>query len=264
MDTSLQDLWVVVTRPADQASGLSTAIENSGGHAIAWPALHIQPIEPSAKTQQFLTKINTYDLIIFISINAVSYGLAALSENHKTLRGLNVYAVGKSTASALTQARVTNVHVPEIASSEGLLTMPDFTEASLQNKKVLIFRGQGGSDTLAKGLNLRGAKTVDYAEVYQRQAANSDPAIIEAHWHQKKLDIIIVTSIAGLDNLFAILGENNQQQLLSTPLLTVSDRVAKYAKQKGFTHQVLVASSAIDKDLITTLQSWHQVREQNE
>lgn len=255
---------MVVTRPADQANGLCNAIEEKGGHAIRWPALQINSIEPSIKTQQFIRQLDSYDHIIFISINAVSFGLAALNDKDRTLEEQQVYAVGSSTADALLRAGVNNVHVPKVASSEGLLAMPFFSEETLQNKKVLIFRGEGGSETLLEGLTSRGAKTVDYAEVYRREAASSDPSVLETHWQQNKLDLILVTSIAGLDNLFGILGENNQRQLLSTPLLTVSERVAKYAKQKGFTHQVLVASSAIDNDLITTIQSWHQVREQNE
>ncbi len=261
MDQSLQDLWVVVTRPVDQASGLITAIEEKGGHAIPWPALRIEPIKESDQTRQHISALKSYDHIIFISVNAVNYGLAAITDQALDLEGMDIFAVGKTTAKALQESGVKNVQVPDTASSNGLLAMPVFKNDALIGKKCLIFRGEGGNEKLAEGLKKAGASAVDYAEVYRRQAADSDPAILEAHWQQKQLDIIVITSIAGLDNLFAILGENNRSQLCATPLLTVSERVAEYAKRKGFTHQVLIANSAIDKDIIATMQSWHQVRE---
>lgn len=258
----LQDLWVVVTRPAEQASGIISTIESLGGHAIPWPALKIESIKTSDQTRQHIADLNTYDHLVFISVNAVNYGLAAITDSDLALclNNINIFAVGKTTAQALKQSGIENVHVPKKASSEGLLAMPEFKYDALTGKRCLIFRGRGGNEKLAEGLNKNGASTIDYAEVYQRLSADSDPSLLEGHWQQKKLDIIIVTSIAGLDNLFAILGTNNQSQLCSTPLLTVSNRVAEYAKHKGFNHQVLIANSAIDKDIIATMQSWHQSR----
>ena len=261
MDLPLQDLWVVVTRPVDQTTGLISEIENKGGHAIPWPALRIESIKISDQTQQHLSELKTYNYVIFISVNAVHHGLACIKNHKSDLEETIVFAVGKTTAKTLEQSGIKNVHVPETASSEGLLAMPVFNNNSLNNKRFLIFRGEGGNEKLAAGLSQRGAGTVNYAEVYRRCAADSDPAILQAHWQQKQLDIIIVTSVAGLENLFAILGAENKALLCSTPILTVSKRVAEYAHKKGFTHRILTANSATDKDIIATIQSWHQSRE---
>ncbi len=261
MALPLQDLWVVVTRPANQAIGLVAAIQEKGGHAIKWPALRIEPIKESDQTRQHISALRIYDHIIFISVNAVNHGLRAIADHELDLKDMSVFAVGKTTAKALEDAGIENVHIPEIASSEGLLAMPAFSNDAVLGKRYLIFRGIGGNEKLAEGLNQRGAEAVDYAEVYQRQSANSDPVILESHWQRKQLDLILVTSVAGLDNLFAILGTANKKQLCSTPLLTVSDRVAEYAHKIGFTQEVLIANSARDEDIVTTMQSWHQDRE---
>ncbi len=261
MDSSLEDLWVVVTRPADQAGGLIDAIEEKGGHTIKWPALEIEPIKESDQTRQHISALKIYDHVIFISVNAVNHGLRAIADHELDLKNTNVFAVGKTSAKALEDAGIENVQVPEIASSEGLLAMPVFSKDAVIGKRCLIFRGIGGNEKLAEGLNQRGAEAVNYAEVYQRQSADSDPAILESHWQRDQLDIILVTSIAGLDNLFAILGITNRKRLCSTPLLTVSDRIAEYAHKKGFTHPVLIAKSARDEEIVTTMQSWHQDRE---
>ncbi|MFK8067737.1 MAG: uroporphyrinogen-III synthase [Gammaproteobacteria bacterium] len=262
MAQSLQDLWVVVTRPAAQAAGLSAAIEKRGGHAISWPALSIEPIKISAQSEKKLTELDSYDHIIFISVNAVNYGLAAIKKHRPdlslgTLEDKNIFAVGKTTASALQAKGIETIHVPEIASSEGLLRMPVFDRDVIYGKRCLIFRGVGGNEKLAEGLLKRGA-TVDYTEVYQRKSAYSDPTILEIHREKEQLNVIIITSIAGLENLFDIMGKKHHAWLFSTPLLTVSDRVTEFAQRMGFTNQLLIAKSARDNDIIAALESWHQ------
>ncbi len=262
MDQSLQDLWVVVTRPADQAAGLSAAIEKRGGHTISWPALSIEPIKISSQTQTNIAEIEFYDHIVFISVNAVNYGFDTIKKyrpdlNLNTINDKKIFAVGKTTASALQAEGIENVHIPAIASSEGLLQMPIFGRDAICGKRCLIFRGIGGNEKLAEGLLTRGA-IVDYTEVYQRKSAYSDPTILETYWKQEQLDVIIITSIAGLENLFDTMGVENRARLFSTPLLTVSSRVAEFAQRIGFTHQLLIANSARDNDIIAALELWQQ------
>ncbi len=260
MQKSLKNLWVVVTRPVDQASGLCSAIEVCGGHTIAWPALQIEPIKGSDQTRRHIAQLKSYDHLIFISVNAVNFGLTVVSKNNINIQDVGIFAVGKTTANALHQAGIGNVYVPEIASSEGLLALPEFHSDHINGKRCLIFRGEGGNERLAAGLKQAGAAIVDYVEVYRRSIPHSDPVILEAHWQQKQLDIIIVTSVAGLDNLFAILGEKNHTRLLGTPLLTVSERIAGSARQRGFSSQLLIANSASEEDIIATLQHWQKMR----
>lgn len=258
MSLTLNNLNIVVTRPVHQAGSLCAAIEREGGHAIRWPVLAIEAIELSNQTSGFLAELSAYHRVIFISANAVKYGLANLAEAEKNLQGMSVYAVGKATATALKHAGINQVQVPLIASSEGLLTMPGFSEDTITGQRCLIFRGEGGNEKLAEVLLSRGAQCVDYAEVYRRLRADSDPVILEALWQKQALDMIIVTSCDGLDNLFAILGKKNAIRLRATPLLTVSKRVAEYAKKFGFNKQLLIANSASEEDIIATMQIWHQ------
>lgn len=258
MSLTLKNLNIVVTRPAHQAGSLCEAIEGAGGHAIRWPVLAIEAIELSDQTKGYLSDLRAYDRVIFISANAAKYGLTNVAEADRNLPGFRVYAVGKATAAALKHAGVNQVQVPRIASSEGLLAMPEFSDTAITGQRCLIFRGVGGNEELAESLRLRGAKCVDYAEVYRRVRADSDPAILETLWQQQALDMIMVTSCDGLDNLFAILGRKNATRLCATPLLTVSKRVADYATRLGFNNQLLIADSASNEDIITTMQVWHQ------
>ena len=65
----LTDLTVLVTRPAVQCAALCAEIERYGGSAIAFPAVEIEPVAVQAKVASA-----DYDLVVFVSVNAVEHG----------------------------------------------------------------------------------------------------------------------------------------------------------------------------------------------
>lgn len=261
MHKPLDNLHVVVTRPAHQAQPICDIIEQEGGQVIRWPLLAITPITISTETRAALKSINRYDKLIFISVNAVEFALKTLEEltlNKNEIQG-QLFAVGQATANALYKAGFAQVLTPEHASTEGLLTMPDFAEHAIRQQRCLIIRGQGGRECMADGIRQRGATTVDYAEVYKRVPSPSDPAILTERWQAKKLDIIIVSSGAGLESLMKQFTGSCTAQLLQTPLAVISQRVADRAMDLGF-KSILITKSANDNDVIAALRQWHLKR----
>ena len=65
----LTDLTVLVTRPAAQCAMLCAEIERQGGSAIAFPAIEIEPVAAQATVASA-----DYDLVVFVSVNAVEHG----------------------------------------------------------------------------------------------------------------------------------------------------------------------------------------------
>jgi uroporphyrinogen-III synthase len=125
----------------------------------------------------------------------------------------------------------------------------------VQGQYFLIFRGEGGRELLRETLSTRGAH-VDYAECYRRARARSNPALLEQAWSLKQLDIIMVTSVAGMENLISILGHNNRSRLLHTSLLVAGQRVAKAAHDRGWLAPVVVAADATDDAMLSALRAW--------
>src|SRR6185503_6341767 len=95
----LQGLGVVITRPRAAADVLAAALEREGARAFVFPALAIEPLPPSAALDAALDALETTDLAIFVSANAVEMGLAAArARGHRPAR---VAAVGEATAQVL-------------------------------------------------------------------------------------------------------------------------------------------------------------------
>ena len=77
LTSKLSDLRVLVTRPLHQHASLCSAIEDNGGEAKHFPLFAIEPVNEPILVQQIKTKVenlDNYQLIIFISTNAVKFG----------------------------------------------------------------------------------------------------------------------------------------------------------------------------------------------
>ena len=253
----LTGLNVVVTRPAHQAKQLCELIETRGGNAIAFPVLEIVS-KTDAELLCIVQHLNDYDLAIFISANAVHYALQIVKAQGEWPHNLQIAAVGRATAAALTDCGCRVDFFPaEKFDSESLLALDAMQK--VRGKNIVIFRGEGGRELLAQSLRERGAN-VDYAECYQRRRPQLDPHSLLDRWLQHMLDIIVVTSGEGLHNLLAMVGEAGREFLVNTPLLVVSDRMLELARSLGFNADVLVAANASDEQVIVALINWAQRR----
>ena len=221
-DGELAGIGVLVTRPEDQAARMIAAIEAAGGSAIHFPALQIVPRD-SAKVAADAAALSAPDITLFVSANAVRFGLACAGE-------AKIGAVGPATAAALEAAgKQVDIRPASGFDSESLLR-----EASLQaieGKTVRIVRGNAGRELIASTLRRRGA-SVDYLPVYRRQAPAVDRkarAALERRWRGGEIDVVTIMSVATLHNLLSLLSPPCLDALRASVLVTPAARVVKEA-----------------------------------
>ncbi|GAB4350099.1 MAG: uroporphyrinogen-III synthase [Gammaproteobacteria bacterium] len=239
----LRGCRVLVTRPTHQSAGLAQAIEALGGKALLLPTLEIRPTDPETVAAQ-LEVPGEIDYLIFISPNAVQWGVPILRRAGRLPPPRRIAAVGKATAKALEAAGCPAAIVPESgADSEALLAHPALR--GVAGKEVLIVRGEGGRELLAETLRARGA-TVAYAEVYRRVVPEAGGDRLARWLADGEIDIVTATSAAGLENLLQMVPPERADQLRALPLVVVSDRMLQLASATGFTGPVEVAEGAGD------------------
>jgi uroporphyrinogen-III synthase len=244
-ETPLKGLNIVVTRPRDQALGLTRRITDLGGNAILFTLLEIAPAADASELNALKQHLSTYDLLIFISPNAVKYGMDALGNIPNTVR---VATVGQSSAQALRDLGIAHVIAPtDRFDSESLLALP-----ALQNVagwKVAILRGNGGRELLGDTLKTRGAR-VDYVTSYERSKPTLDAvSVLQADPHA-----INVTSSEALGNLWQGLTQTDQARFARLPLFVPHARIAELARQQGWKNVVL--TEAGDDGLLAALVAW--------
>lgn len=222
------------------------AISAAGGVPRLFPLLDIAPVTDRAALYAQLGPLAGYDLAIFISPNAVSYGMAAIAAAGALLPA-QVATVGAGSARALCAAGVTEVIVPAVSNdSEGLLAMPEL--ARMAGKRVMILRGDGGRELLADTLRARGA-TVEYATCYQRSATRKTVDELRS-LHP---EVLTVTSSEALAHLREMVGAPDEA-LLRMPLFVPHARIAATAARLGWRDVIL--SGAGDEGLLASLIAW--------
>ncbi|MGH8658676.1 MAG: uroporphyrinogen-III synthase [Gammaproteobacteria bacterium] len=255
---ALRDLWVLVTRPAHQAESVCQAIEAAGGNAIRWPVLSIEDCTQGEQAESAVKRLDEFDLSVFVSENAARFGVKLIRALGFDPSSKPVFAVGRGTAGALQALGVLQVRYPaHDPSSEGLLSLPELQEIPVSGRRILIFRGEGGRELLAETLMKRGAQ-VEYAEVYRRALAPSDPAIVSSHWEQGRLDIILVTSADGLRALVKILAAREGERLFATRLLVVGARMVVLTRCLGFKESPLQIQEPSANTVVEALIAWRK------
>lgn len=256
--TSLRGARVLVTRPAHQAEALARLIESAGGEAIRLPTIDIvAPTDPAALNAVF-DRLHEFAFAIFISPNAVLQAVPLLRAHSAVPKTLRLAAVGQGTRRALHEAGFENVLAPEERfDSESLLEL--LPRAAVAGGNILIVRGEGGRERLGETLTARGAR-VSYAECYRRVPPRQPDAAALARLWQGEIDILTITGLAGLRNLYDLAGESGRARLLATPVLLVSERQARAARELGFNAELRVAAQASDAAILTELLAWRATR----
>jgi len=246
---------VLVTRPVGEASDtLCKAIKAAGYEVYSQPLLELNalPQLPAAQ-RQLVLHLDSYQHVIFISANAVRFGMALVNDYWPQLpTGLNWYAIGAATAAVLARHGIAAITPERVMSSEGLLAVPALQH--VREQRVLIVKGEGGRATLTAELSRRGA-AVDELACYRRSLPELPAGELAAKFSRWGIDVIMLSSGEGLANLQVLLSPAETSKLKHIGLIVPSARVAHLAREAGF-EQIVTAENASDGAMLRALRTW--------
>ena len=216
---------IVVTRPAGQALHFAGMIRAAGGAPVAFPTIDIAPLENPSALDAVLERLDQFDLVIFVSANAVLHAFARLDALKLAWpQNLRAAATGPGTAAELAaRGQADTIHPPTRFDSEGMLA--EIERLGLRPQRVLIVRGEGGREWLLDHLNAAGV-SVRAVAGYMRLRGTADPAPLIQMAEAGELDAITVTSSEGGENLLAMLAPNALAVLGQTPIFVPHPRIA--------------------------------------
>jgi uroporphyrinogen-III synthase len=245
----LDGVGVIVTRPQRQAAGLARRLAAVGATPLIWPAIVILPPQDRTQLDAAHAALSSYDIAVFVSANAVEYGVPDAANWPSALR---VFAPGPGTAEALAAVGVTGVRIPVTTfDSEGLLALPELER--VDGARVVIFRGQGGREMLGSTLAQRGAH-VDYVSCYRRTAPSSGAQGLLEAMRKGRAHAITLSSAEGIDNLLGAAGIEGRTLLERIPAFVPHPRIAKHARLVGL--PVVTTAAGGDAGLIAGLLEW--------
>ncbi|MEM7563329.1 MAG: uroporphyrinogen-III synthase [Pseudomonadota bacterium] len=250
----LEGQVILNTRPQHQQAELTGLLQADQAEVLSFAAIAIESAPPNPDLASLAGQIDDYDLVIFVSRNAVDYGIgwlgAALPDQ------LQFAVIGEASRLAL-QDHVADLDSRLIRSepynSEALLDAAGLQQVSGQ--KILIMRGQQGRNLLGDTLQQRGAE-VSYCEVYRRTTPDVPADAFDALVATAFPTLAILTSNEGMQNLMQMISQPAAVRLCQIPWLLISERMRESALNLGHNAPIVIARSASDKGIHQTICEW--------
>ncbi len=206
---------IVVTRSREQASRLSSMIEEFGGQAIEIPAIRVVPSQDMSLLYCSLEMIESFQWLVFTSVNGVKIFFEEMGKTNKDIRdlkGLQIAAIGPATAQALRNRGLIVDVIPEEFRAEGL--SEDLKNRVKPGSRVLLPRARGARDILPEVLRSCGAEVTEVG-LYEAVAEEVSPENLRV-LTEGRVDAITFTSSSTVKNFVKILGEENLRKTIKT------------------------------------------------
>jgi len=219
-----------------------------GGEPVPFPTIEIRAAPDQRPLEATLANLASIDLAVFVSANAASHAMPAVTAAGGFAPDTRVAAVGEGTAAELRRLGVSDVLTPHAgADSEALLATAALLDVA--GRRVAIFSGVGGRDLLAATLRERGA-SVAVVPCYVRACPAVPTGPVRARLAAGTLSAVIATSAEGIHNLYAML-DGAGDALARLLHVTPHERVAEAARHHGALR--VVVSGSGDAAMVETL-----------
>ncbi len=203
---------VVVTRARAQAGRMSELLREQGAWVVEVPAIEIAPPDSSAPLDAALDRIESYDWVVFTSVNGVERFVAALDARGLDLRALHrarLAAIGPETARSLERLHLRPEIVPRDHRAEGLLDA--FRGLDLAGRRFLLPRAAGAREILPEQLAAAGA-LVDEVVTYRSRRPPGSVEILRAALDEAPVDAVAFTSSSTVRGFLALLDEADPER----------------------------------------------------
>jgi uroporphyrinogen III methyltransferase/synthase len=202
----LAGLRVLVTRARQQASALSSRLAELGAVPVEYPTIEIRPVEDAAPFDAAIDEVQRFAWIVFTSTNGVDAfweRLLAAGQDSRALAGVQICAIGPSTAAALAARGITADWMPHEFVTDSILER--FKDHDLTGARVLLARADIAPPLLSDGLQEQGARVTEVTAYRTVPSEESRARLLTALEH-RKIDVVTLTSSSTARNLVEGIG----------------------------------------------------------
>ncbi|MCH8928665.1 MAG: uroporphyrinogen-III synthase [Candidatus Marinimicrobia bacterium] len=258
MSKSLNDIGILVTRAAHQQAEIRALIEKEGGTPHLIPLIKIDPPESWEYTDSAISKIDSYDWILFTSVNSVDSFLKRVNHVGKNIGYLlpkKIAAVGSKTRKRLEYFGLKVSLQPKIFDSDNLLK--SFKKDDIMEKRILFPGSEYGRHQLIDGLINIGAK-VTSVPVYRtipNDEVNSRKLI--SLFEDGVLQVATFFSPSTFKVFLSHLPIKMREKTLnkSVALAVIGATTSKYVKGLGFKADIIPEEHTVF-GLIEAMKNW--------
>lgn len=239
---------IIVTRSREQASVLSEKLEELGAEVVEFPVIKIVPPKDTTAVDEAISKLDSFDWIVFTSANGVERFIQRLFELSLDVRAIGrakLAAIGPATASALEHYGLRVDYIPSEFVAEAVVR--EFPDPS--GKHILIARAKDAREILPEKLEELGAD-VTVATVYETVVEDSDADIVREMIAEGEINAVTFTSSSTVKNFVSLL--NGTKVPTDVTIACIGPITADTARELGFEPDVVAEEYTID-GLVTAL-----------
>ena len=220
---------VLVTRAADQAGELESALRDAGLDPIPVPTIAVE-FEPfRGELDAAAGRLHAYRWVVTTSANGALAILEAAKRTRAHVDAPSWAAIGPATRRVLEQAGLEVEYQPSHATGIAMaVELP--IEAG---NRILVVRGDLAGDELAAALRARGAEVDDVIAYRTREAPESSGQLLRRAARDGPIAAAMFTSGSTVRGLVA-LGQAESIDVRSFPSICIGPETADEARLAGF------------------------------
>jgi uroporphyrinogen III methyltransferase/synthase len=197
---------ILITRARGQAEELSCLLKNYGAEVFVFPTIEIASAEDWHPLDEAIEKLDSYDWVIFTSVNGVrsfKQRLKKKGADITNLRENQICAIGPRTQRELETMGLTVAFRPSEYRAEGVAE--GLKARGIQGKKILLPRAKGARKILPEAL-LEAGGVVDEVEAYRAVKPAKGKDSLETIL-KKGIDVITFTSSSTVRNFMEFVSD---------------------------------------------------------
>jgi uroporphyrinogen III methyltransferase/synthase len=232
---------IVVTRAQGQAGEFSARLRSLGAAVTEFATIAIRPAEDYSPLDNAIARLDTYDWLIFTSVNGVRFFLDRLDRSARDLRSIRarICAIGPATRDAVERLHLKVDVMPTEYVAEGLLAA--FAAYDLTGARILLPRAAVARDTIPTELTRRGAH-IEVVEAYRTEIPEYASVAAQEVFGSKP-DWITFTSSSTVKNLLAAAGRD---AIKGVRVASIGPVTSETARRHGLTVTVEAKQFTID------------------
>lgn len=243
-------LQIVVTRPWHQIQETADRLLELGARPVAMPTARVVPPKDRSALETAISDIDSYDWILFTSVNGVESFFEALDsagKDSRALAGSQIAAIGSATAGELRRFGLRADLLPRDYTTDGLVEA--FGDKA-DGRRILCPRSGIAPPDLVEGLTARGAEVNEVA-AYTMEPDNSNAGAVLGKLEADRIDWITFSSSSTVENFFSAV-EPERVQESSARIASIGPRTSDTLRKLGFEPDVEAAPHTIE-DLIQAI-----------
>lgn len=224
---------IVVTRAREQASGLAAMLTELGADVVQFPTIDIRPLDDYAAVDAAIARLQTYQWLVFTSVNGVKWfwrRLAAAGRDSRALHGLKIAAIGPATADALGERGVSPDFIPKKYVAEGVVE--GMLALGVAGQRILLPRAREAREVLPDELRAAGA-TVDVLPVYETRPAGARKDDVLERMAQGRIHCVAFGSSSTVDNFLSLIPAQRLKERPEVKLAAIGPVTARTLARHG-------------------------------